>query len=266
MHALTKRRQSVPDGVVEFLRLPGIGPKTAARIWMELGVTTLDGLKAAAEEGRLRELSGLGARSEEKVLKALEAGAGQKTPAENRGLLGRALPAVKAVVAELSAHPAATAVSEAGSVRRRRETVRDLDFIATSSDAPALIAAFCEADWVAEVVARGDTKATVVGHQGLRFDLRVVPRRVLRQRPPALHRLEGSQRASPGGGAASRALDLRVRRHDRRDRGGRHARERGRALRVPRLPVHSARAARERAASSPRPASGGCRSSSSSEI
>jgi len=175
MHALTKRRQSVPDGVVEFLRLPGIGPKTAARIWTQLGVTTLDGLKVAAEQGRLRDLSGLGARSEEKVLKALEAGAGRKAPAESRGLLGRALPAVKAVVEELSAHSAAIAVSEAGSVRRRRETVRDLDLIATSSDAPALIVAFCEGEWVAEVVARGDTKATVVGHQGLRFDLRVVP-------------------------------------------------------------------------------------------
>ena len=76
---------------------------------------------------------------------------------------------------ELEAHPAAIAVSEAGSVRRRRETVRDLDLIATSTDAPALIAAFCEGAWVAEVVARGDTKATVVGHDGLRFDLRVVP-------------------------------------------------------------------------------------------
>ncbi len=175
MHALTKRRQSVPDGVVEFLRLPGIGPKTAARIWTELGVTTLDGLKTAAEQGRLRDLSGLGARSEEKLLKALEEGAGRKAPAENRGLLGAALPAVDAVVEELRAHPAAIQVSEAGSVRRRRETVRDLDLIATSSDAPALITTFCEAPWVAQVVARGDTKATVVGHQGLRFDLRVVP-------------------------------------------------------------------------------------------
>jgi DNA polymerase (family X) len=175
MHALTKRRQSVPDGVVEFLRLPGIGPKTAARIWTELGVTTLDALKIAAEQGRLRDLSGLGARSEEKVLKALEAGAGRKTPAEGRGLLGRALPAVTSVVDELRAHPTAIAVSEAGSVRRRRETVRDLDLIATSSDPPALIGAFCEGEWVAEVAARGDTKATVVGHQGLRFDLRVVP-------------------------------------------------------------------------------------------
>ena len=173
MHALTKRRQLVPSGVVDFLRLPGVGPKTAARFWTQLGLTTLAGLKAAAEDGRLRDLSGMGARSEEKILRALEAGVGAEV--EARRLLGTALPAVRRVVAELEAHPAAIAVSEAGSVRRRRETVRDLDLIATSSDAPALIDAFCSGTWVAEVVARGDTKATVVGHDGLRFDLRVVP-------------------------------------------------------------------------------------------
>jgi DNA polymerase (family X) len=173
MHALTKRRGLVPPGVVEFLRLPGVGPKTAARIWTQLGITSLDGLKAAAEEGRLRDLSGLGARSEEKILKALEAGVGGQP--EERRLLGQGLPAVRRIVAELAAHPAATAVSEAGSARRRRETVRDLDLIATSNDAAALIAAFCEGDWVSEIAARGETKATVVGHDGLRFDLRVVP-------------------------------------------------------------------------------------------
>jgi len=172
IQALVRRRQRVPAGVVDFLRLPGVGPKTAARIWTELGVTTLDGLRAAAESQRLRELSGLGPTSEEKILRALEAGAGEKK--EPRGLLGRALAAVQRVVADLTAHPAAIAVSEAGSVRRRRETVRDLDLIATSSDPPALIGAFCEADWVSEVVARGETKATVVSHDGLRFDLRVV--------------------------------------------------------------------------------------------
>jgi len=173
MHALTKRRGLVPAGVVDFLRLPGVGPKTAARIWMQLGITSLDGLKTAAEEGRLRELSGMGARSEEKILKALEAGVGDAP--EERHLLARALPAVRRVVGALSAHPATLAVSEAGSVRRRRETVKDADVIATSSDATSLIGAFCTGDWVSEVLARGDTKATVVGHDGLRFDLRVVP-------------------------------------------------------------------------------------------
>lgn len=173
MKALTKRRGLVPAGVVDFLRLPGVGPKTAARIWTELGVTTLAGLKTAAEEERLRALSGMGARSEEKILKALEAGVGEA--AELRTPLGTALPAVRRVVEELRTHPAAIAVSEAGSIRRRRETVRDLDLVATSHDAPALIEAFCGGRWVHEVVARGDTKATVVGHDGLRFDLRVVP-------------------------------------------------------------------------------------------
>jgi DNA polymerase (family 10) len=173
MKALAKRRQQVPSEVVEFLRLPGVGPKTAARIWTQLGITTLDGLRSAAEEGRLRELSGLGERSEEKILGALAAGTKKK--AETRGLLGVALPAVKRVVDELLEHPAAIQVSEAGSVRRRRELVADIDLIATSSEAPALIEAFCSASWVSEVVARGDTKATVVSHEPLRFDLRVVP-------------------------------------------------------------------------------------------
>ncbi len=173
MHALTRRRERVPVGVVDFLRLPGVGPKTAARIWTELGVTTLESLKTAAEDGRLRDLSGLGQKSEEKILNALEAGVGEQ--AEPRRLLGAGLPAVRRVVEELEAHPAAIAVSEAGSARRRRETVRDLDLIATSSDAPALIAAFCQGNWVRDVAARGPTKATVVGHDELRFDLRVVP-------------------------------------------------------------------------------------------
>ena len=172
MKALTKRRALVPQGVVDFLRLPGVGPKTAARIWTELGITTLAGLQTAAEEGRLRVLSGMGVKSEEKILRALEAGAGEEP--EERTLLGKALPAVRRVVEELAAHPAAIAVSEAGSARRRRETVRDLDVIATSGDPLALIEAFCGAPWVAEVVARGETKATVAGHDGLRFDLRVV--------------------------------------------------------------------------------------------
>ena len=173
MHALTRRRERVPVGVVDFLRLPGVGPKTAARIWTELGVTTLDSLKTAAEDGRLRDLSGLGQKSEEKILKALEAGAGEQ--AEPRRLLGVGLPAVRRVVEELGAHPSAIAVSEAGSVRRRRETVRDLDVIATASDAAALIGAFCQGSWVRDVAARGPTKATVVGHDELRYDLRVVP-------------------------------------------------------------------------------------------
>src|SRR5205814_9635184 len=93
-----------------------------------------------------------------------------------RGALpGSTLPTAGAVAAALSAHPAALRVSPARSARRYRETVRDLDLIATASDAKALLEAFCTAPWVVEVAARGGTKATVVAQDGLRFDLRVVP-------------------------------------------------------------------------------------------
>jgi DNA polymerase (family X) len=175
VHALTKHKQQVPAEVVEFLRIPGLGPKTVRRIWQELGITTLAGLKEAAESERLRTLSGLGPRSEENVLKAL-ADKKRETGGPARALLGVALPAVLEAVEELRAHPAALKVSEAGSARRRRETVRDVDIIATARDPDALIAHFTELPWVMEVAARGGTKATVVsGGQGLRFDLRVVP-------------------------------------------------------------------------------------------
>jgi DNA polymerase (family 10) len=172
IEALAKQRTLVPADVVSFMRLPGLGPKTARRIWLELGVTTLEQLREAAETQRLRALRGLGVKTEERVLEAL---ARPKRKQEVRPLLGRGLPAVLAVVAALREHPAADLVSEAGSVRRRKETFRDLDIIATASDSSALIERFTTLDWVAEVAAKGTTKATVVAHDGLRFDLRVVP-------------------------------------------------------------------------------------------
>ena len=173
MEALAKRRAEVPGEVSSFMRLPGLGPKTAARIWRELGVTTLVELKAAAEGERLRTLSGMGAATEAKILKALAEGQGDSEP--RRGLLGKGLPVVREVVEALLAHPSAIDVSEAGSTRRRRETFRDLDVIATAGDPAALTAYFVGLPWVLEVVAHGDTKATVVTKQGLRLDLRVVP-------------------------------------------------------------------------------------------
>jgi DNA polymerase (family 10) len=173
MKALTKRKAIIPPEVVKFMRLPGLGPKTARRIWQELGVSTLAELKEAAEGERLRALAGLGAKSEAKILEALAQEPAD--PRESRRLLGEGLPAVLAVVSVLREHPAAVKVSEAGSVRRRRETFRDLDIIATSTDPPALIDYFTKLLWVADVVAKGDTKATVISNDGLRFDLRVVP-------------------------------------------------------------------------------------------
>ena len=170
IEALTKRKERIPSGVAEFLRLPALGPKTARRIWQELGITTMDELRHAAEAERLRALPGLGAKTEERILRALA-----EKPQEKRTLLAVALPAVQAVVEVLREHPASNEVSEAGSVRRRTETVKDLDIIATASDPAALTEYLTQLKWVAEITAHGKTKATVVSHDGLVFDLRVVP-------------------------------------------------------------------------------------------
>ena len=170
IEALTKRKAQIPAGVAEFLRLPALGPKTARRIWQELGIETVVDLRKAAEAQRLRSLPGVGAKTEERILKALD-----EKPQEKRPLLAVALPAVRAVVQVLRDHPASNEVSEAGSVRRRTETVKDLDIIATASDPAALTEYFTKLTWVAEIEAKGKTKATVVSHDGLRFDLRVVP-------------------------------------------------------------------------------------------
>jgi DNA polymerase (family 10) len=172
LSAITKLRDKLPPGLVEVMHVPGLGPKTAKKLYAELGVQSAADLRRAAEEGQLASLPGLGAKTEEKVLKAL---AKPKAKVERKTLLGKALPAVERAVAELREHPAAERVSEAGSVRRRCETVRDLDIIATASDPAALTAHFVSLPWVAEVAAHGSTKATVVSHDGLRFDLRVVP-------------------------------------------------------------------------------------------
>src|SRR5215471_10955798 len=188
IHALTKKKAEVPAEVASFMRLPGLGPKTARRLWLELGITTVEGLQAAAEAHQLRGLAGLGARSEEKILAALAAPKAAEGP--QRALLGTTLPKLHAIAEELSANPAALQVSIAGSARRYRETVRDLDLIATATDAGALLDAFCSASWV------------------------------VREPAPALHRLEGPQRRAARGSSAPRAVRLRVRRRRGRERRG----------------------------------------------
>jgi DNA polymerase (family 10) len=173
MHALTKRKGEVPPEVATFMRLPGLGPKTARRIWQELGITTVAALRSAAEAGQLRGHAGIGPGTEQKITAALSQPQAVEGP--RRALLGTTLPRLRAVVQELAEHPASVEVSPAGSARRMRETVRDLDIIATATDPQALVGHFCGLPWVVDVAAQGPTKATVVSQEGLRFDLRVVP-------------------------------------------------------------------------------------------
>jgi DNA polymerase (family X) len=173
IHALTRHKAQVPAEVATFMRLPGLGPKTARRIWQELGITTVADLKAAADAQGLRGHAGIGPGTEEKIAAALAKPRASAGP--RRALLGATLPKLRAMVDVLREHPASVEVDLAGSARRMRETVRDLDIIATATDPQALVDHFCSLPSVVEVAAKGPTKATVVSHDGLRFDLRVVP-------------------------------------------------------------------------------------------
>jgi DNA polymerase (family 10) len=154
------------------MHLPGVGAKTTRKLFDALGVTTVEELRVACETERVRDVAGLGAKAEEKILAAIAAGGG---PRKGAILLDRALQRSEELLAGVRAHPACVAASEAGSLRRRRETVGDLDLIAASDDPPALLQAFCALDAVAETTARGDTKASIVTHDGIPVDLRVVP-------------------------------------------------------------------------------------------
>jgi DNA polymerase (family 10) len=172
MPALEKLRDRVPESLVEIVRLPGLGAKTARRLWQELGITTLAELEAAARAGRLRELQGFGERKEQQLLTQLEAGA---APRKRVFRLDQALELARTVLEPLRAHPACERADEAGSLRRRAESVGDVDIIAASTDAPALTAWLIEQPFVAEVLGQGTTKASVLTHNGVQLDLRVVP-------------------------------------------------------------------------------------------
>ena len=172
MAALERLQARYPTGLVDVMRLPGVGAKTARRLFDTLGVASIDDLRRAAEEGRIREVPRLSERTEQRLLAAIAAGA---EPRKREVLLDRALERAEGLLAALRSHPACAVASEAGSLRRRRETVGDIDLIAASDDAAALLRAFAEHGRDVDVTALGDTKATIVGHDGLQVDLRVVP-------------------------------------------------------------------------------------------
>jgi DNA polymerase (family 10) len=165
-------REKYPPGLVEITRLPGFGAKRARRVFDTLGVASIDDLRRAAESKALRAVPGFGPKAEDSVLAALAAGADGRPPA--RMLLPRARDVGEELVAALSAHPAAERVELAGSARRMAETVKDLDIVASSVDASALLDAFGGLDLVEAVNRSGDAGARGVTHNGLKVDLRVV--------------------------------------------------------------------------------------------
>src|SRR5919112_2536299 len=168
-----KLKAKYPPGLVEITRLPGFGPKKARKLFDELGIQSLDDLRAAVEQERLRDVPGFGPKAEENIRVALAAGPDERK--KPRLLLSKALGVADAMLQAIREHPAAERVELAGSARRWAESCKDLDFVATATDPVALAEAFAELPLIGEVQSKASAGVKAITHSGLPIDLRIVP-------------------------------------------------------------------------------------------
>jgi DNA polymerase (family 10) len=168
---LAELTEETPGELVELLTLPGLGPKKAAALHKQLGIATLAELAEAARTGRLRDLEGFGEKSEAKLIEAIERHAGEA----KRTKIAVAEEIVETLLDYLKQAGGVQAAVAAGSYRRRRETVGDLDILVTGGKGAEVMERFTGYDEVREVVSKGETRSTVILRSGLQVDLRVVP-------------------------------------------------------------------------------------------
>jgi DNA polymerase (family 10) len=164
-------QKEVAPGLPALLQVPGLGPRRVQTLQHRLGVTSLDALARAARAHRLAALPGFGATLEANVLREVE----RLTQRTRRLPLGIALPAAEEVVGLLRADPAVSRADAAGSIRRMRDTIGDIDLLAASTQPEGVIERFAHFPVVQEVLAKGPTKASILGRGALQIDLRVIP-------------------------------------------------------------------------------------------
>ena len=168
---LEKLEKEVPVSLAGWLQVPGLGPKKVALIWKELGITTLPELESAAKASKLRNLPGMGEKSEAQVLAGIESLARRS----GRLPLGVAYPLVQGILAVLLKVPGVKDASPAGSLRRMRPTVGDLDILVAAADSGPVMQAFTTLPGVLRVLGRGETKASIEFNDGVRAQLWVHP-------------------------------------------------------------------------------------------
>jgi DNA polymerase (family 10) len=171
--AAAKLKAKFPPTLVEVTRVPGVGAKTARRLFDELGVSNLEELKEAAERKRIRELKGLGPKAEENVLASL-ARLGEPGEGTGRLLLSKVAPIARELAQALREHPAANRVEVAGSVRRWAETCKDIDLIATAEEPELLSEHLASHPLIAAAGRPGPNGVRAQTHNGVSVDLRIV--------------------------------------------------------------------------------------------
>jgi DNA polymerase (family 10) len=169
---LDRLNAAIPSGVVELLNVPDMGPKRVRLLWEQADITSLAQLEAAAREGKLAGLPGVGKKLEEKIIANLEAI--KKRGASDRSPLGLAYPVAQAMLKHLMNVEGVLRVSVAGSLRRMKETIGDIDLLVASEQVAPVMDTFTTLPQVAEVIARGPTKSSVRLHTGQQVDLRVI--------------------------------------------------------------------------------------------
>jgi DNA polymerase (family X) len=168
---LEAMRARVPDGVRRLTGVAGLGPKRAMVLYTERGIDSIDELEAAIAAGRLEGLPGFGPRSGENLLRGIEL----IRRSAGRIRIDTAMDLATELIARLSGVPGCTRCAYAGSLRRMRDTIGDVDILAVAADPAALMAAFRELPLAAEVIASGDAKTSIRTADGIQADLRVVP-------------------------------------------------------------------------------------------
>src|SRR3954468_4766736 len=172
--AAVKLKAKFPPTLIEVTRVPGVGPKTARRLFEELEIRSMEDLKAAAEAEQVRHVKGLGPKAEENILAALER-LGEPGEGPGRLLLSKVKPIAEEVAAALREHPAAERVEVAGSVRRWGETCKDIDIIATAEEPAALAKHLAGHPLIAAAGSPGPNGVRAQTHNGISVDLRIVP-------------------------------------------------------------------------------------------
>ncbi len=163
-------KAEIPEGLVDIMHINGVGPKKAKLFWQQLDITTVADLQAAADSGKLAELPGMGAKSQQKILDGIEALSRQT----GRANIGDALPAAQQILDHLLELPGAERGALAGSIRRGRETIGDVDILIASDEAAPIMDRFVGMENVARVLGHGPTKSSVELLSGLQVDVRVL--------------------------------------------------------------------------------------------